>query len=580
MKLFCGDCFQRSLLIILYFVTEFTELDNPCDNTLLDSQPQFQPHHMINTEASNIPTTTVVQQPAKKKRKWHWARHQPRWWGKWHLYLGIFAGIIVSVVGVTGSILVFQDEIDEALNPTLFHTLEKDRKIPLAEIVPLIRQKYPTLQFSYIFAEEDKPNLTYQLYDGATQQQIFINPYTAEIAGKRLYTSSFISIVTNIHRTLLIPMAGRYLVGISSLILLILTITGLRLWIPQKWKQLKSVLTVNFKMSAKRQNYDWHNVLGFYSSPVVALLSLTGFCITFSMLVIPLLFILSGKSPQGVAQLLGAKSHYTAGAVPLPLTKVADIARQVMPEGRIAGIALPGPKDTLGNYRLDLEVPGLPKSGKRAMLVIDQYTGKVLLNNQKDFPNVGNAYLSWLTPIHYGSFGGRPTQLLALIAGLIPLALAITGFIIWWPRYKKQRRSDKKQAEKQRIAPATTIHTISPQPLSQPARYTWKYFLQHSKKGFMYAGWLLGVGMMMGALYGLPSGIILQPTVFTVAFTTVLVVLNFAVALPIFLACLVFLAPFKKMSKLVIKYFAVSLSLTVVFILIYILLLNTGLHTF
>jgi uncharacterized iron-regulated membrane protein len=534
---------------------------------------------MINTEASATPATVTTQQPEKKKRKWRWARHQPRWWGKWHLYLGIFAGIIVSVVGATGSILVFQDEIDEALNPQLFHTLAKEKKIPLVEIVPLIRQKYPDLQFSYIFEEEDNPNLTYSLYDGAAEQQIFINPYTAEIAGKRLYTSSFISIVTSIHRTLLIPVAGRYIVGISSLILLILTITGLRLWIPQKWKQLKSVLTVNFKMSAKRQNYDWHNVLGFYSSPVVALLSLTGFCITFSMLVIPMLFILSGKSPQGVAQLLGAKSHYTTGATPLPLIKVADIAKQAMPEGRIAGIALPGPKDTLGNYRLDLEVPGLPKSGKRAMLVVDQYTGKILLNNQKDFPNVGNAYLSWLTPIHYGSFGGRPTQILALIAGLIPLALAITGFIIWWPRYKKQRRSDKKQAEKQRATNYTPPAAIT-QPLPQPARYGWNYFWQHSKKGFIYAGWLLVIGLIMGALYGLPSGIIIQPAVFTVAFTTVLVVLNFAVALLTFIVCLLFLAPFKKMSKAVIKYFAISLSFTIVFMLIYMILLNTGLQTF
>jgi hypothetical protein len=156
--------------------------------------------------------------------------------------------------------------------------------------------------------------------------------------------------------------------------------------------------------------------------------------------------------------------------------------------------------------------------------------------------------------------------------------LAITGFIIWWPRYKKQRRSDKKQAEKQRTANYAATATTQPFPL--PTRYGWNYFWQHSKKGFFYAGWLLTIGMTMGALYGLPSGIVIQPAVFTIAFTTVLVVLNFAVALLTFITCLLFLAPFKKMSKAVIKYFAISLSLTVVFMLIYMLLLNTGLQTF
>ncbi|WP_029279647.1 PepSY domain-containing protein [Pedobacter borealis] len=44
-----------------------------------------------------------------------WAKHQKRWFGKWHLYVGIIAGAIVAFVGVIGSILVFQDEIDRGL---------------------------------------------------------------------------------------------------------------------------------------------------------------------------------------------------------------------------------------------------------------------------------------------------------------------------------------------------------------------------------------------------------------------------------------------------------------------------------
>ncbi|MEJ0101733.1 MAG: PepSY-associated TM helix domain-containing protein [Bacteroidota bacterium] len=377
-----------------------------------------------------------------KTLRLRWATHQQQWWGKWHLYLGIISGLIVAVVGVTGSILVFQDEIDRSLNPSLFIVLEKQRKIPLEEIIPMVKKNNPQLQFDYILNDDDKPNHAYYLYNFATEEQVFINPYTAEISGKRLYESGFIHWVTEIHRTILIPVAGRYIVGIASLILLILTITGLRLWIPQKWRQLKSVLSVKFSGSFKRQNYDWHNVLGFYSSPVIALLSLTGFCITFSFIIVPLLFILSGKSPQDVEGVLGAKSIYSNGAVQLPIEKIAAIGKEILPEDRIAGIAFPG--DSIGNFRLDMAAPGLPKSGNREMLLIDQYSGKVLLNSRTDFPNVGNAYLSWLTPIHYGSFGGRPTQVIALIGGLIPLLLFITGFIIWWPRYKKQKRQKDK----------------------------------------------------------------------------------------------------------------------------------------
>ena len=119
------------------------------------------------------------------------------------------------------------------------------------------------------------------------------------MSGKRLYQSSFIRIVMNIHTSLLMHETGEYITGTASLILLILTISGLRLWIPRKWKQLKSVLTVNFKGSFKRQNYDWHNVIGFYSSPVVVYLALTGLCITFSVVVVPMLISIEREITAG-----------------------------------------------------------------------------------------------------------------------------------------------------------------------------------------------------------------------------------------------------------------------------------------
>lgn len=497
--------------------------------------------------------------------KWQWAKHQQRWFGKWHVYLGIIAGAIVAFVGVTGSILVFQDEIDRALNPELFTVMAQQKKMSFEEIIPLVRQKYPDLKFDYFLkAVEDKPNLAYHLFNFKTEEEYFINPYTATLSGKRIHESSFIHIVTELHRTLLIPTAGRYIVGLATLCLLILTISGLRLWIPNKWNQLKSVLTVKFSAGFKRQNYDWHNVLGFYSAPVVTLLSLTGVCITFSPLVIALLFVLNGQSPQGVASLLGAKSTYTEGARTLPLEDIVAATQNAMPGVRIAGVAFPA--DSTGSYRLDVIGEGLPKSGKREMLILDQYSGKVLLNSRTDFPNSGNAYLSWLTPIHYGSFGGMPTKIMALLGGLMPLVLFVTGFIIWWPRFRKKTKKPDD--------PVITDLIV----LTIPYRAHYFYF--NLKKGFRYAFWVVLSSIAIGALYGLPSGIVIQPAVFAIAFTCLLVIINFVVALPVWGINLLFFAPFKKGSRGIIRYFAWSFSFLIVYLVCYLLLMNTGLKLF
>ncbi|SEM73399.1 Uncharacterized iron-regulated membrane protein [bacterium A37T11] len=487
-----------------------------------------------------------------------WATHQKRWFAKWHLYLGILAGAIVAVVGVTGSILVFQDEIDRALNPhllTLKQVPEKKQPLPLDELLDTFRREHPSTKIDYLLMENDRPDASFVIYDYSKDVAHFIDPYTGKLLGSRSFKSGFIAVVTSIHTSLLIPVAGQYLVGISALILLILTISGLRLWIPKKWSQLKQVLTVNFKASAKRQNYDWHNSLGFYSSPVVAVLSLTGFCITFSLLVIPILFMMGGKSPQGVQQLLAAKSVYKAGQTPIPIDSLQHILHNHFPaDSRIAGIAFPA--DSTGNYRLDILSTGLPQSGKRGMLLIDQYNGKVLTNSRNDFMQAGNAYLSWLTPLHYGTFGGMPTRILALLGGLIPLVLFITGFVIWWPRYKKNKRNNGKH-KKNKVR-------IENLPAGKAA-----YFKMQVRRGFIYAFWLLVLSAACGAIYGLPSGLLIRPAAFSILFITPLVLINLVIALLVMVGQLIFLAPFRGINLTLVRYFSWSMPIALVFVAVY-----------
>ena len=218
------------------------------------------------------------------------------------------------------------------------------------------------------------------------------------------------------------------------------------------------------------------------------------------------------------------------------------------------------------------------------MLVVDQYTAKTLLNSRSDFPNVGNAYLSWLTPIHYGSFGGRPTQVIAIIAGLIPLALFITGFIIWWPRYKKQKKGKKTKPKASAPDQLTETPVIEKEKMPAEPKATLpklgRYFLLQFKSGLKYAVVILPISFIMGALYGLPSGIVIQPAIFVIAFSSVMVCLNFLCALLSELFNILFLLPFKKGSHKVTRYFALSTAFLVCYLAVYMLLLNTGLKVF
>ncbi|MFT4032280.1 MAG: hypothetical protein QM669_07660 [Siphonobacter sp.] len=112
-----------------------------------------------------------------------------------------------------------------------------------------------------------------------------------------------------------------------------------------------------------------------------------------------------------------------------------------------------------------------------------------------------------------------------------------------------------------------------------PSTTAWTYFQKNVRKGFGYALWFVILGGLSGALYGLLAGILIQPAVFTILFCGTLAVLNFIVALVIFLIGLC-IAIFRKISPSIIRYFALSLSFALTYLSIYGLLYITGIQVF
>ncbi|GAB3793820.1 PepSY-associated TM helix domain-containing protein [Spirosoma humi] len=374
----------------------------------------------------------------------NWASHQKTWYGKWHVWLGLLAGSIILVISLTGTILVYRDEIDHALNPELFESPAQGKKLTYGQITEQLKRDHPTWKLAFLFRTEgeNEANLPYRAHLKGEDVEVFINPYTGKITGSRIHDSAFIEVVLDIHRTLLIPVAGRYIVGISALILVILTISGLRLWLPRQWKHLKSRLTIKRKASLTRQNYDLHQVLGFYSSPFVLLIALTGVVITFLTIIAPVMFLVSFEKPKSLAQILNNKSVYITGAKPIGVDSAIAIAQRAFPpKSEIRGLTYPdGVKGAYAIYGLG---PYVTQTGDNNFVYIDQYSGKINFNTATDLPNTGKMYLNWVTPIHYGTFGGSVTRIVAFVASLVPSILFITGLLIWLPRWRGKRRKNR-----------------------------------------------------------------------------------------------------------------------------------------
>lgn len=371
-------------------------------------------------------------------------RHQKRWFAKWHTAAGIIAGAVLILVCLTGSILVYEQEIDTMLNPAMFDFKEEGKQ-PLLSFQEAYDRLNTQLDkdHTHFFYRDPQRNNAYLGYLEDSKQQVIVNPYTGKITGKRVYANTFTGFTRNFHRTLLIPVIGRYLVGISALMCVVLMISGLRLWVPKKLKYLKSRVTIKTSGSKRRVNYDVHNVLGFFFSPFMSIISLTGAIITFFQFVVLGLFLVSLSPPKSIDKILGAKSTYVANAKSLTINDIKQRVNKLKPNGKMLSVQLP--HDSVGVFSASvIEQVSYNQAGHRIQLSFDQYSGELLFDSDRDVPQTSRLYVDWVTPLHYGTFGGPVTRVVALITCLIMATLFITGLYIWIPRWKKRKRAQAK----------------------------------------------------------------------------------------------------------------------------------------
>ena len=206
-----------------------------------------------------------------------------KFFAKIHLWLSIPFGIIIAIVCLTGAILVFETEILELCYPSRYFVKEvKGEVLSPAVLMSAAGQQLPdSIKINGIRVSSD-PKRTYQLILPGKKAACFINPYTAEITGIDDGKGFFMKMM-RLHRWLLDEYKrdgsfawGKTIVGYSTLVLVIIIISGLVIWYPRNKKVLKNRLKIKTKAGWFRFLYDLHVSGGFYAALLLLVLALTG----------------------------------------------------------------------------------------------------------------------------------------------------------------------------------------------------------------------------------------------------------------------------------------------------------------
>ncbi|HSE60600.1 MAG TPA: PepSY-associated TM helix domain-containing protein [Nitrospiraceae bacterium] len=382
-------------------------------------------------------------------------------WLKVHLYLGLIVGGLFVLISLTGSLLVFYKAIDEWLNPELVRSSSAGESRPLNEIVAAAYAARPERGRLETIRLPDHPGdtvlvwYTIPTHDPEEPRwiEVRIDPATAEVLSRdREWGGTLVSVIYELHESLLIEKPGQTIVGFLALFLLVSIGTGLYLWWPSLGR-LRQSFSFNPGRSVIRWHYDAHKLSGLYSAVILAMLAFTGVYLEFSEYVVPLVRVFSPV--QELPKKGELRSRPPApSAQALSAEQAVALAREIFPNGELKFLAVPDNPE--GIFRIGLRQPGeVRESSGQSQVWLDQYSGAVLhLRDWRNF-TAGDTFVAWLFPLHNGEAFGLAVRWIVCVSGFVPLVLYVTGLRMWWLKRRahlRQRARVNASAAQERFA--------------------------------------------------------------------------------------------------------------------------------
>jgi uncharacterized iron-regulated membrane protein len=364
-------------------------------------------------------------------------------WMLFHRWVGIVLGVVIVVLGVSGSILVFETEIDAALNPALLRVEPLGAMAGFDAIVAAAAETHPGWTPRYLQRGSDDPgaSVMVMLRDaGQAEKQVFVNPHTLAVLGERSGMSA-IALVRHIHGELLMGEAvGGPIVGVLSFLCAAFFIAGAVLWWPAKGG-FKRALTVKTDAETPRLMRELHNVFGAWPAALFILASIT---------VPPLVWMGSTDGGGGGGPQRAGSSGAPAREAPAPaparmLTwdEAAAFAAAEAP-GQYVGLILrqEGPR---GIYMVRFWPPGETGVSKQSNVIMPLTGGRIIrVQRPAPFTPASIYKTDFAANIHSGAILGLPGRLVMFAAGLGLPVLFVTGLVMWW--MKRRSMASKRAA--------------------------------------------------------------------------------------------------------------------------------------
>ena len=369
-----------------------------------------------------------------------------RWILAAHLYAGLSLGAFFSLIGLTGSFLVYYPEIDRLANPELSKTWNYPSNRSYQEVLDALKKHYPERTGAWrIEVPRSSEQAIYARYLKPEERHassfapliVAMDPENLSVINSRFWGEFLVTWIYDLHYSFLLGDSGKVLSSATGIALLVSLLLGVLLWWPPKSKLFKR-LVPRIRSGRSKLIYDLHAQTGVYFSFFIALIAVTGIGLATPQWIDPIVNMISHRWEAPVLQ----SAAPTEVAEKIGADRAIKVALQIYPKASVRW--LQAPVTSTDVYMVRLKQPGeLSDRFPKTYVWVDQYSGAVISTRDAFAVPAGDKFFDCLHPIHNGEALGAPGRFLALVVGLVPFSMFLTG-LIWWrkKRNAKSRASD------------------------------------------------------------------------------------------------------------------------------------------
>ncbi|MCL6177684.1 PepSY domain-containing protein [Acinetobacter baumannii] len=374
-----------------------------------------------------------------------------------HWFLGISAGLILSIMGVTGAIYSYDQQILKWVNTDSYVVqAQSSPKLTPAQLYQHFTTIQPEIKINSITIAKDPTASSVVNIEKEGERRgynMMVNPYTAqvlpEVQGRKL-----LLLIQQIHRNLTAGEFGKQITGACALMLIYFVLSGLYLRWPKK-HSARQWLAVKPKLKGRNFIWDLHAVVGTWVIVFYLLFACTGLYWSYDWWRSSMFKVLGVEQPKMQGHGGSGRNKDQLPKIQLDNAQLITALNQTWSGfnnqiGRdYSTLTVNLPKKDDGKIELSF-VDATPQHERaRNQAVYNYKTANIEKMELYEDKKLNQKIMSSMLPVHRGSFFGPVYQFVAMLASLAMPLFFVTGWMLYLKRRKQKKLT---QAARQSLA--------------------------------------------------------------------------------------------------------------------------------